>query len=277
LLFKEPEQKPSFLERFFYGSKAAPAPVSTLGKYDLVNGTKAAEYARGKYDPKAKLWEGLCDAWSLASILSPEPKNPVVVSANGTDVEFTVADLKALQLMTYEAVDDSSLKYYGQKFTGNSEGWVYIDIFPEQFHRFLEVELFQNKRPFIMDHDPGVEVWNNPIFKANYTMEKIPNQPNAVFVRTWVYAAEVSPEAQKNFVGTREVVREYNYILTGDLGPDGNLVVKSGYWVIGPDGVDSRKDHPDNLIRVDPEKIVRKSWNPEIDVKAVDSILERSY
>jgi len=276
-LFKESEPA-SFIERFWTAIQPAKAPVSTLAKYDMLHGTKAAEFARKKFDPKANSWEGLCDAWSLAAVLSPEPKHPVTVSVGGVNVEFSVADLKALLLMTYEAVDDSEVKYYGQKFTGNSEGWVYIDVFPEQFHRLLEVELFGNKRPFILDHDPGVEVWTNPVFKANYAISAMPNQPNAVFVRTWVYAAEVSLETDKNFVGTREVVREYDYVLTGDITPDNTLVVNSGYWVAGPDGVDSRKDHPDYLIRiVDGSKVERKSWNPEINVKAVDELVERSY
>ena len=192
---------------------------------------------------------------------------------------FGVADLKALLLKSYEAVDDSALKYYGQKFTGDYRGWIFPDIFPDQFHRFLEVQLFGKKKSFIMDHDPGVEVWNVPVYKANFVMSSVPNEPNSIFVRTWLYSAESTQADQKDFVGTIEIVREYDYILQGTRNAAGDLVVTSGYWVQSPDGgVDSRKDHPDYLTLIpDSSKLVQKSWNPEIDVDLVNEILSTSY
>ena len=258
---------------------------SPLKKYDLVRQDKnpdagsAVNEERQFFNPNSSNWEGLCDAWAIASISRPEPRIPVTVTlSNGDEVTFSIADLKALLLKTFEAVDDAGFKYYGQKFTGDSKGWIYPDVFPEQFHRFLEIELFQNKRAFIMDHDPGFQVWNVPVYKANYTMDSIPGQLDAVFVRTWVYAAASTSANEKSFVGTKETVREYNYVLQGTRDQNGDLIVQSGYWVKGPNGIDSRKDHPDFLIQlVDPKILVRKSWNSEIDIQLVDEILEKSY
>jgi hypothetical protein len=262
---------------------------SPLAKYDLIRRMKyqmmgrtapksAADYEYNNYNPNSLSWEGLCDAWALASISKPEPKKPVSYRVGNTIITFTVGDLKALMLKTFEATDDSGLKYYGQKFSGDYSGWIYPDMFPDQFHRFLEVQLFERKQPFVMDHDPGVEIWNVPVYKANYLIESVPNEPNSVFVRTWLYSAESVRENEKDFLGTREAVREYNYVLKGSRNGNGDLVIESGYWVKGPDGVDSRKNHPDYLaIAIDPSRLVRKSWNPELEIDLVDEILSKSY
>jgi hypothetical protein len=40
----------------------------------------------------------------------------------------------------------------------------------------------------------------------------------------------------------------------------------------------TRNDHPDYLIQVlNPGSLVRKSWNPQLDMGLIDEILERSY
>lgn len=273
VLFKDPSNKilSLFSKYDFYRKKRSEAA------HERAPGS-ASEWERSHYNPKSLPWEGLCDAWSIASISKPEPKRPVTVTAKGKSVTFSVGELKALLLKTYEAVDDQGLKYYGQKFTGDFNGWIYPDIFPEQFHRFLEVQIFKNRQSFIMDHDPGVEVWNNPVFKANYVIEKVPDNANAVLVKAWLYTAEPTQSAEKDLVGTREAMREYTYILTGTQNANGDLVVNAGYWIKGASGNDSRKDHPDYFIQIaHPENLVRKSWNPEIDVTVVDEILKQSY
>lgn len=264
--------------------------MGPLGKYDRIRKNRfeakgegkapesAANFDRGPVGTKFLTWEGLCDAWSLASILVKEPRNPVIFKENGERFQFEISELKALLLLTYEAVDDSELQYYGQKFTGDDRGWVFPDIFPDQFHRFVEVQLFQQKTAFIMDHDPGTQVWNVPVYKANFIMDSIPGEPDSVFVRTWLYSAESVAPGEKEFIGTKEGVREYDYVLVGTRNSDGNLTVTSGYWVKGPTGVDSRNDHPDYLTRIpDPLKIVRRSSNPNIDIHLIDEILEKSY
>jgi hypothetical protein len=262
---------------------------SPLAKYDLFRRARyrvtgkayppsAQDYEREHSISNAQPWEGLCDAWSLAAILKPEPKRPVTFTIDGKSVTFSIADLKALLLKTYEAVDDSKLAYYGQKFTGDERGWVYPDIFPDQFHRLLEVFLYERKQPFIMDHDPGVEIWNVPVFKTNFTLAEVPGDPNSVTVRTWVYSAEPARTHEKDCVGTRETTREYFYILHGSRNRQGDLVIQSGQWAKGPNGVDSMRNHPDFVTAVpNPLEIVRKSYNPEIDVSLVDEILLNSF
>jgi hypothetical protein len=208
----------------------------------------------------------------------PEPKRPVTIQMGKDRITFSVADLKALLLKTYEAVDDADLKYYGQKFTGGPDGWIYPDIFPNEFHRFLEVFLFDRKQSFVMDHDPGPEVWNVPVYKTNFKMEAVPGNPNAVAVTTWVYYAKVVLPNEKDFVGTKETVRTYHYNLYGFRNENGDLAVTSGEWTVGSDKIDSIKDHPDFITTIrNPLTIKRKSYNPEIEVNLVDEILLKSY
>lgn len=263
--------------------------TSPLSKYDVIrqrrfgNVGSAAEFERRSFNPRAVAWEGLCNAWALASILHREPRRPLVVPDDPdrwsrTDIPFSVGDLKALLLKTYEGVDDSQIRVHGQKFLGDANAWIHPDLFPDQFHRFVEVQLFERAMPFIIDHDPGVEIWNVPVYKANYTVDGIPGQPNSVMVRMWIFSAEPTRENEKDFVGTKEIVREYNYVLEGARNPAGDLVVSSGYWIKGPSGVDSRRNHPDYIIHIpDPGAVIRHSLNPEIDVNFLDEILQHSF
>lgn len=264
--------------------------IEPLAKYDYLRQTRARlagqpgsvgsarDFEMQSNGANALAWEGLCDAWALASISKPEPKRPVTITVGNSTVTFGIDDLKALLLKTYDAVDDSSIKMYGQRFNGSYTGWIYPDIYPEQFHRFMEVQLFDRGLPFLMDHDPGVEVWTVPIFKANYVLEEVPGKPDSVLVHTWVHTAESTKREEKDFVGTKSVVREYDYILQGVRNANGDLVIQSGYWIKTPGGVDSRNDHPDYVLQVQhPESLVRKSWNPQIDMALIDEILEKSY
>lgn len=272
-------------------------PNSTLGKYDLFrklqwekerdsNGPapiSAADYENAHYRANSFSWEGLCDAWALASILYPEPKTSISKAYNTglfstTHIEFNTDDLKALILKTYEGISSAGLTYHGQKFTGDADGWVFPDIFPDQFHRFIEASFAAKKMPFVMDHDPGIEIWNVPVYKVNYLIDRVPNQSNSVFVKMWVYSASSTAANEKNFLGSKEVIREYDYILAGTLQADGKLLVNSGFWVKMPNGgVDSRRDHPDFVIELtDPSAITRKSHNPGIDPKEVDELIKNN-
>lgn len=261
---------------------------SPLEKYDLVRSTltsaisSAADFERARYRADAPKWEGLCDAWAIASLLFPEPAKSRTLRLDGgyhnfsnRRVTFSIGDQKALLLKSVEAIATTSLKIYGQKFMGDFEGWIYPDLFPQELHRFVEKQLFEKKEPFIMDHDPGVEVWNEPVFKGNYSLRAVPGRDDAVFVRLWLYSASPLRKEDKERKGTKEVGREYNYILYGKLDGQGNLVVDSGVWQKG-DLVDSRRDHPDYVFIIpDPSKVKPESYNDQIDVSVINQILGR--
>lgn len=264
---------------------------STLAKYDMFRRSKyrkmgkqppgsAQLWAKSKFHPELKeWWEGKCDARALAAISRPEPKRPVTFyGERGESLTFGISDLKALLLMTYEGVEDEELGVYGQKFTGDQRGSVWDDPFPNEFHRFLEVFLFERHQAFMMDYDPSPQVWMVPVYETNHYIEAVPGDPNSVAVTAWLYSAESTTLEQRDDVGMKRGMRTYHYILHGYRNADNDLVVYDGEWAVGSDGIDSQKSHPDFMTVVkNPMTLVRKSNNPEIEIDIVDEILLKAY
>lgn len=270
LIFRSNDNKSSPLEKLDLVRKARSRDTIFGGSPE----SAAAWEKENSFDPSGPKWFGLCDAWTIASISYPEPTKPVTIN----NVTFSVGDVKALVLKTFEDIDEKQTRSYGVKFLGNNESWIYPDIFPDQFHRFIEMQLFRDQKAFLMDHDAGVEIWSVPVFKANYVMEQDPRQPDQVKVTLWLYnAAQMNRSNQRDFVGTEVETREYNYILKGTPNAQGELVIDSGIWIKG-DRVDSRKDHPDYMVTIpNPADLTRVSKNPNIDTSLVDSIAKASF
>ncbi len=203
----------------------------------------------------AKFWSGLCDAWAVASLFVPEPNAPVQYSS----MRFEVGDLKALAIKSYEQVE--GLTYFGQKNEGNGNDF-YENFYPEQIH--------EQHRPFIMDYDPGIQVWYVPVFKASMKIVTEPGRSNVLKVTTWlVSAASLTNTRNLNFVGTDEVVREYHYELYSIPRSDGSFLVDFGIW-----RDNSRQAHPDYLIAVPKQLTSHKSRNTELSSDVVDLILQ---
>ncbi len=256
---------PSFEKLLFEDQNGA---LSTLTKYDKFSRKKfgketfARDFEEKKiYDPRAAEWAGLCDAWSMAAILEKEPVKPV----NKFGMVFNIVDLKGLLLKSYEGV--ALTESYGQR---NNAQWdsVYEDIYPEQFHRFLQAQLYDKKDAFIMDYDAGFQVWNVPVYKAKMRITKDEQNLKVVHVRTYLsFPSQFLDDY--NFVGTKEILKSYTYDLYGNWKGD-KFIVDYGLWTES-----SRWDHPDYFLVV-PKKVDRKSRNTEIDPAIVDSILEGS-
>lgn len=247
-----------------------PHEISTLERYDRYVrrsrrkiATAAAFERQNAFDSRAANWAGLCDGWALASLYLPEPVKAVTLNR----ITFRIRDLKALSIKTFEQVKD--LPTYGQRNNGRWDS-IYQDVYPDQFHKFIQAELFLQKNSFIMDHDAGVEVWNTPVWKAITKLTSDPNNNGIMRVKTWLYTA--SPHVEDlNFLGTKEVVRIYTYNLYGEREPDGHFYVKSGEWTD-----DSRWDHPDFLIAL-PNFIERNTENSQLDIEIIDEILAPAY
>lgn len=245
--------------------------TSPLEKYDRYvarthgRDPGAARFEKEKlYDPNASAWEGLCNAWAAASLMASEPTHSIQVGG----VTFGVGDLKALLVKSYENVP--GLKQYGQRNNGDRKS-VFDDIYPDQFHKLLQSELFEKRRPFIMDKDPSLAVWNTPIWKTQVTVARDPSDPHVMHVTSWIFGASPFVDSY-NFVGTLSVVFQYTYDLHGYLRSDGTFLVKYGEWT-----GDSADDHPDFLsVLPDSEDAARKdraSENQSLLPSLVDEIL----
>lgn len=294
-------------EKELFQSEKGPGE-SPLEKYDLVRSrvkgvsSKATKIERD-LDARStfSIWDGLCDAWAIASLLVPEPQAPVTARVlGGKSATFSVADQKALLLKSFEGLPTKNLEVYGQRFTGDSNqvidglsyGWIQPDILPEQFHRFVEVALFEKKVPFVMDHDPKEAIWSEPVPKANYVVTAVKGRSDVVLVTMYLFPTRPLTRENKEVVGVNQTVRTYQYLLFGENDRRGNLIVDSGVWLSkewlarSPEFkddvelrnqimVDSRKDHPDYVFLVKNGATAgRQPLNPEVDPKIVDDIFK---
>ncbi|MDR3607426.1 MAG: hypothetical protein P4M08_08600 [Oligoflexia bacterium] len=244
----------------------ATGELSPLQRYDQwarrVKGvdSHAADIEAQAYDPDAEAWEGLCNAWSSASIQEPAPMDDAVVDG----VPFRAADLKALLIKTYDG-PPQGFTQYGQRFQG-TYGDDFLDLYPDQFHRFLQVQLFDKAQPFVMDKDAGVEVWNVPVFAAESRVSGDPADPHVMHVTTWVTFANFVYSFDYNG-GTQPVTIEYFYDLFGNRLADGSFEVHSGFWT-----GDSLENHPD-FVTVLPSNARRQSYNTGLKSEWVDEIV----
>ena len=242
--------------------------LSPLSKYDRFarkSGQRRADARnfeeKNLYQDRAPLWVGLCDAWALASIMEVEPKRPV----RKKGIYFEVKDLKALLIKTYAKTDFKG--HFGQRNNGQWDDH-YEDIYPDQFHKFFQAQLFRKGKPFLMDYEAGVEVWNVPVFKVKTKITADPNRNNVVNVKTFVWYA--SPFVQEMaFVGIKPVIKIYDYQLFGRWTRRG-FEVNGGQWM-----KQSRRDHPD-FVMVKPSEVERGSFNKELQIDMVDKILKGS-
>jgi hypothetical protein len=240
--------------------------LSPLQRYDewvkAVKGvdSQAAYFEAQNYDSDADSWEGLCNAWAEASIKSPDPAQDATVDG----IAFRAADLKALLIKSYDGEPKGFIQY-GQRFEGKY-GDDFLDLYPDQFHRFLQTQLFEKGQPFIMDKDPGVEVWNVPVYQAETRLASDPADAQVMHVTTWVTFTDFAEQFDYN--GSSEpVTLEYTYDLFGNRKADGSFEVYSGFWT-----GDSLQNHPD-FVTVLPDGSDRVSYNKWLNSQWVDEIV----
>ncbi|MDA8792610.1 hypothetical protein N9N67_05155 [Bacteriovoracaceae bacterium] len=254
---------PSFQKNLF--SSGTSTNNSPLGKYDRyykkrfrVDPKTAFFEEKNLYNPRSVEWAGLCYPWSIVSLIVPEPNKSRIIRK----IKFDVKDQKALILKSYELIE-KGVKMYGVR---NNSDWddIFADIYPEQFHRFIQVYLQDKKQSFVMDTDPKYPVWNVPVYKVQF---KIIKEGNNLSVKAWVFTA--SPHVDDpNYVGTYIVTKTYTYQLNITKEAGEYYHIGKGQWTDR-----SRWDHPDYLLIVDPEKMVHRSLNPKVKNEVVRDIL----
>jgi hypothetical protein len=258
--------------------------LSPLQKYDeYVKNAKgqnsnAAQYEHDNlYNPLAGPADGHCDAWSIASLYENDPtpgswQKPHNATLN--NVTFTPGDLKALLVDSYE--QQSLVKMFGEKYEGPSDD--FMDIYPDQFQKVLEQELFGKNHPVIIDRDPGPDVWNTPIYSADLTMTSDSSDPHIMHVNALIgtvnaideFAFAQNPEWQGD--PTLAIFNQiYTYDLYGDLQADGTFQVRSGMWT-----GDSLDDHPDFALTMVPGATAHSSLNTQVQNSIVYEIINRA-
>lgn len=256
---------------------------ATLDKYDkyskAVFGKSSSavqeEIRTGLYNDRAEGWEGRCHAWAVASVLEMEPVLPAAgVKIPGSDVTFFTRDVKALMIKAYEFVDNDAFRLFGRPFAlSDDDAQDFQDIYPDQFHRVLQAELYERSRPIIIDDVAGSEVWNSPIFEAVTVMQRDASDPHVMHVSTYVQGAQ-SMDTTPDWAGP-QTPRTYElyYDLMGIPQADGSLLVKYGKWT-----GKSIKDHPDFVMALPPkgEKVKHWSANKQLDLDVIGDIMAKT-
>jgi hypothetical protein len=251
----------------FAPSDRGPAP---LQKYDTYmknahgQDSHAADYERTNpelYDPNALGWEGRCDAWAAASVLAPEPTHRVTLN----DVEFSVGDLKALLIKSYE--NTPALKQFGKNFEPGPDA-DFNKMYPDQFQRAVQHEVFEHHRLMVFDNDPSEQVWNTPLYRAEFDIKADAHDEHTMHVTAYIRG--VSPFIPNlDFVGTITVNYIYTYDLYGDKQGDGSFKVSYGEWT-----GDSRTNHP-NFVSVINTDTHHQSNNIDLDTNIVNEIVSK--
>lgn len=212
-------------------------------------------------------WMGNCHAWSYASLTALEPGMALTRKKIG-DLVFEISDLKALLIKGYEAAVPP--RHYGIEYHTGPDNIDFNDIYPDQFHRFLQVELFEQGNPFVIDTDPDVEIWNYPVYEAWTEIERDKADPGILHVTTGIDAADLLQKPSWRSTDFKLKRLQYTYDLVGDVKPDGSVAVVFGEWT-----GKSLFDHPDYVIPIAPKRIkaIRASRNPDFDPAIVDQIL----
>jgi hypothetical protein len=236
---------------------------SVLAKFDRMMGQAEIETHAQRYEREASSsyipdsWEGLCNAWSVASVMTVEPQGAKTLLGE----DLTITDQKALLTKMYEnyPVDIYGVRYDGDRRTDGT----FQDIRPEAFHKLLQAMLHRRQQPLIVDDTPGIEVWQQPVFRVDWAMAPDLDKPYAYVVTARVW--QVKPRWQlvnRTTSASDYAVTEYSYRLYVDsqlYEQAGRLLVIAGEWVNG-----SLDDHPDYIV-IPQEGRRPASFNPWID------------
>jgi hypothetical protein len=245
-----------------------------LQKYDRIASAMGVEARSAALEERKhnshvpESWEGRCPSLALASQMIEEPRPH---SCRG--VQLSRGDLKALATLTFDVPGEGQLRFFGQRFNGDT-GEDRADIYADQFHRFLQAELFEKGLSFQMDKYSNQLVWNVAVYRASVVIRPAPGDANRVNVETQLfYAKDINElpasEYDWDFKGTWDVGLTYTYDLFGNWREDGTFDVSYGEWT--GKSVDT---HPDWVTAVSTElKPGRRSFNTEVDTAIVDRIL----
>lgn len=186
-------------------------------------------------------WEGLCNAWSNASILEVEPRAPMQVLGEN----LSISDQKALFTKVYETypVRMFGIRYDGDHLTDGT----YQDIRPEALQRLVLSILGDKQRPFIIDDTAGTEVWQQPVFRVDWSMYPDESYENAYKVDMRLWKIKMRTRVSEELTNRNDhAFEQYQYRLFVDSrikAQEGRLVVIAGEWL----GT-SRQKHPDYVV-----------------------------
>ncbi len=125
-------------------------------------------------------WMGYCTGWANAAMMMPRPVHSVITTAvDGiTQIEFRPSDIKALGVLLWAngawparvvGTLCQSNPLRRNPTTGRELDAECRDTNPATFHLSMTNQIGVSGRSFIIDSDPGYQVWNQPVSSYSYT------------------------------------------------------------------------------------------------------------
>ena len=156
-------------------------PWSPAEKYDLTVGDESFTFTNQQknvgqddLDDKGDVesWMGICDGWSAASIMAPQPKNPVdVTGAGGITVHWYPDDVRAALAVTW-ADADFATNFVGENCeakvpelypNGRLKDPKCWSVNPAALTLALGNMIGKAKQSFVLDASYDYQVWNQPM------------------------------------------------------------------------------------------------------------------
>lgn len=251
---------PSKEKILFEGSDSPLQKFDRLRTSVLSKPSRTAQVQRDKWKSTSLAWEGLCDSWSLASVYEYEPTGALQIG----DTCLTPGDQRALLISAYKAQGgDLKNNFFGQ-LNRNGSNDIFADLYPDQLHLVILRQLAERKSAFLIDTDPGVQVWTVPVYDAEMTIVKVANSADTVSVKLMLtypefqYSEQDRQSFETKAFGLLFVKREYTYNLYGAwVGED--FKVDGGEWTGGSD-----KNHPDYAIVLPKTSTLLSNPKPEM-------------
>jgi len=219
--------------------------TSALVKYDMLMKKKGRQSAVAKmeedrnknYNPYG--WEGMCDAWSIAAVMSKEPQQAKTIAG----INFTVADQKALLTFAHHKFTKVT---YGIQYRGDVQtDGTYQDMMPEAFHKIVTHVIENEKRALVVDDDAGVEVWNKPLYRYLWSVKADPTYDFAFVIKASPWYVRHRSKETEELTSSKDILAPtYTYRLFVDKADvkDGKYRVIAGEWTDR-----SYETHPDTV------------------------------
>jgi hypothetical protein len=198
----------------------------------------------GIANPHTASWHGMCNGWSMSAVQFDEPQPKDLKNPDGVMIPFGSSDIKGLLSYYAQFEADVKVNYVGgQCHPGLGHLFhddACADINPGAMHVVLANQLGLKKQAFMMDRDPGPQIWNQPVygFTSTVTGSAVSKAAQGVQVHTSILYTDELDKSSWTAVGntpqfTHDTL-EMDYIL--DLDASGNIV--GGSYING-------SDHPD--------------------------------
>ncbi len=218
---------------------------SPLEKYDTLmtklghNSSSSSEEKRRRQSLNPASWEGLCDAWSLASISTSEPRESKTIEG----ITFSPADQKALYTFSHLKLP---YKQYGITYRGDADtDGTYQDIKPEAFHKIVTSTLSKQKKALIVDDMAGVQIWNKPLYRYRWKVTQDPDMDCAFLVKAYPWLIKERSQESDRPTSSRDTIAPIYYYR---LYVDKTISNSKGYLVIAGQWIkESYRDHPDTV------------------------------